>query len=126
MGIDPLNTTGRTSWIIAIGALVAVALVQVYQIVEATGAARTLGIDAPERASLQRLAWLGVAVLSVVLLVLFWLTVRLLKARELGRELPHPPAPYVDAWAAAGERFKLEDDEDDLPEEDDPDDASDG
>ena len=123
MDIDPLNKTGRTNWIIAIGALVVVALVQVYQIVEATGAAGTLGIDEPARKSLQRLAWLGVTVLSVVLLVLFWLTVRLLKARELGQELPPPHAPYVDAWAAAGERFELAEDEE-KPSGDDEDESA--
>ena len=73
MDIDPLNKAGRTSWIIAIATLVAIAIVQVYQIVAATDAA--LLIDLPHRKYMHRLAWLALAVLSVELVVLFWLAV---------------------------------------------------
>ncbi len=117
MDIDPLNRVGKTSWIIAIVALVAVAAAQVYQIVVATSAAGSL--DGPARKSMHRLAGLGVAVLSVVLVALFWLAVRLFRARRIGPPLSHPRTPYVDAWAAAGERFELDEDETSDDDEDD-------
>lgn len=109
--LDPLNKAGRTSWIIAIATLVAIAAAQVYQIFVATGAVGLL--QQPVRKYMYRLVWVAVAVLSVDLVMMFWLTVRYLSARGR-RHGERAATPYVDAWAAAGERFHVDEgDEDD-------------
>ena len=120
MDIDPLNKAGRTSWIIAIATLVAIAIVQVYQIVAATDAA--LLIDLPHRKYMHRLAWLALAVLSVELVVLFWLAVRYISARGRCSE-ERVETPYVDAWAEAGQRINVDEPDDDEDDEDDDEDV---
>jgi len=116
MDIDPSDKAGRTSWIIAITTLVAIAAAQIYQIAAATGA---VGLFAqPVRKHMYRLLWLAMAVLSVDLVILFWLAVRYISARGRRREASGE-TPYVDAWAAAGERFKVDEPDEDGYEDED-------
>ena len=115
MDIERRSKSSTVSWAIAITMLVAVAGAQIYQIALATTVAGK--IDLPERKYIHRLAWQALVVLSVDLVVLFWLAVRFFTARGRLRDVHQSRTPYVDAWAAAGERFKLDeaDDDDDMP-----------
>ena len=76
--------------------------------------------DAQAQRLLARLAWVSVALLALTLIVLLWMVMRFVRRRF------RPPGrsctPYVDAWALAGQRFKLE--ENPLDEDDDEDDAN--
>ena len=118
MDIEERRGGNTVSWVIAITMLVAVAGAQIYQIALTTTVAGE--IELPGRKYMHRLAWLALVVLSAELVVLFWLAVRFLVARSRLGEMHHSETPYVDAWAAAGERFKLNEvDEDEAP--DDPD-----
>jgi membrane protein implicated in regulation of membrane protease activity len=78
--------------------------------------------DMPTRKLLARLAWLSLALLLLTLLLLVWAVTRHL--RYWLRPLPRARrSEYVNAWVLAGQRFKLEDDEqDDEPDldEDEP------
>lgn len=59
-----------------------------------------------------RLAWICLALLGGVLVLIVWTIMRYVRQRAL----PHgsrKPTPYVDAWAAAGQRFQLRDDDED-------------
>ncbi|MGC9455153.1 MAG: hypothetical protein ACP5HU_09850 [Phycisphaerae bacterium] len=94
------------SLIIAAGMLVAL-LVTMLDRAEAT--------DDPElRRILVRVAWATLVMLAVDMLVLLWGAMRFM-SRVLGAPPPRrPPTPYIDAWAEAGRRLKLEEqDEDD-------------
>lgn len=74
---------------------------------------------------LARLAWVATALLCLTLLLLLWAMMRFVRSR-IRFTTERTPTPYVDAWALAGKRFKLpeEDDEgeDSDSEDDDPDD----
>ena len=111
MDIEEPNRARTVSWTIAVGTLVLIAAAQVYQIAVATNAAGR--IDLPERKYMHRLAWLALVVLSVDLVVLFWLAVRFFSSRSRRHEAHGDRTPYVDAWAAAGERFQLDEVDDD-------------
>ena len=67
---------------------------------------------------LGRLAWLCLAMLLLTLLGLVWIVVRyaIHRTRPPSR---HEPTEYVDAWAIAGKRFKLQDGDLDEPAESD-------
>lgn len=73
---------------------------------------------------LARLAWVATALLCLTLLLLLWAMMRFVRSR-IRFTTERTPTPYVDAWALAGKRFKLpeEDDEgeDSDSEDDDPD-----
>lgn len=118
MDIEEPNRAGTVSWTIAVATLAFIAVTQVYQIAVATSAASH--IDLPERKYMHRLAWLALAVLSVDLVVLFWLAVRFFSRRSRQGEMHGEQTPYVDAWATAGERFQLSEvDDDDNADSDD-------
>jgi len=104
MELDPLNRSGRISWIIAIATLGVIAAAQGYQIALSTRIAGQ--VDPAHRKDVHRLAWLAVTVLSVDLVMLFWLSLRYLSARGR-RHDAHAATPYVDAWAAAGQRLDV-------------------
>ena len=120
MDIEERSRAGVVSWTIAIATLVAIAGAQVYQIAMVATAAES--IDLPERKYVHRLAWLALAVLSVDVVVLFWLAIRFFSGRGRQDETAPADTPYVDAWAAAGERFTLDEgppDDDETPDESD-------
>lgn len=120
MDIEERSRAGTVSWTIAITTLVVIAGAQVYQIAMVAAAAGS--IDLPEREYVHRLAWLALAVLSVDVVVLFWLAMRFFSRGGRRRETEPVDTPYVDAWAAAGERFTLDEapgDDDETPDESD-------
>jgi membrane protein implicated in regulation of membrane protease activity len=59
------------------------------------------------RRYLLRLAWISLTLLLFVVLVFAWLVVRRVSARMRERRRTPQPTPYLDAWALAGQRFKL-------------------
>ena len=59
---------------------------------------------------LVRLAWLALVMLAFDVVMLFWLSIRLIAARERP-SIMRRRSPYVDAWAAAGQRFQLADED---------------
>jgi hypothetical protein len=77
--------------------------------------------DAPDRkAAFARVSAVAMALLAMVLVLLFWVVVRHVRARlHAGRE--KKPTPYVDAWAESGKRFKLDKEEYDTQSPQDPD-----
>ena len=74
---------------------------------------------------LARLAWVATALLCFTLLLLLWAVMRFVRSR-IRFSTERAPIPYVDAWALAGKRFKLpeedDDGEDSDSQDDDPDD----
>jgi len=71
--------------------------------------------DAQTRSYLARMAWLFLIMLLLTVLCLFWLSIRYLIIWTRTRARRHE-TPYVNAWAMAGQRFKL--DEEDRSAED--------
>ncbi len=78
--------------------------------------------DTEMRRFLARLAWLSFVLLAVTLVVLFWTVTRLLRV-PMRSEGPLEATPYVDAWALAGKRFKL--DQTESPDQDEADEPED-
>jgi len=72
-----------------------------------------------------RLALLSTATLGLTLILLVWWAARLLSFL-LRPTTRHGPTPYVDAWAVAGKRFKLDDEEAAEEDDDEPQPAEDG
>jgi len=75
--------------------------------------------DPKAQKGLARVAWLSMVVLGLSLLLLSWVLLRWII--YLVRPKGHAPhTPYVNAWSLAGERFKLDrDDQDDDAEGED-------
>jgi len=63
--------------------------------------------DVELRRTLARLAWMSFALAALVFLVLAWLVIRYVSHYLRQRKAKPQPTPYLDAWALAGERFKL-------------------
>lgn len=78
--------------------------------------------DTEMRRFLARLAWLSFVLLALTLVVLFWTVARLLRAR-MRSDGPFEATPYVNAWALAGKRFKL--DQTESPDQDEADEPED-
>jgi len=111
------ETTAPTTALIvtiAVLAVITVALIaQIYIIADA--------IDLAEgglRDLLARLAWLSVALLGLTSVLVFWMAVRLLRMHFRPSHLGEA-TPYVDAWALAGERFRLDEHDDKPPSDED-------
>ena len=66
---------------------------------------------------LARLAWVSLTLLAVTCILLLWAAMRLYRS-GIFETKPHKRTPYVDAWALAGKRFQLSDDEKIPPDED--------
>jgi hypothetical protein len=71
--------------------------------------------DVEVRRSVGKLAWLSLALLGLTAVLLFWSVVRLFRSR-VGARRSRTKTPYVNAWALAGKRFKLEEHPDQDPE----------
>lgn len=69
------------------------------------------------RGYLLRLAWLSLAMLLLTVLIFTWVVVRY-AAHRFKRSKPHEPTAYVDAWALAGRRYRVEDHPEDLGDDD--------
>lgn len=72
---------------------------------------------------LVRLAWVALLLLALAVILLVWAIMRLIRSRISFRR-SHSRAPYVDAWALAGQRVQL--DEEDMPEQEDDGDVQEG
>ena len=106
------------SALLVAGALVLLAGGLVAQIALATSAAAD-ATDPAAKKTFVHLAWLALVMLAFDALISFWLVVRVLSARSRRLHIGGP-TPYVDAWSAAGRRFKLDDsDQDDADDSDD-------
>ncbi len=81
----------------------------------ATGAAAQAESENMQKL-LARLAWVSLSMLCIALLLLFWTVIRFCR-RRFPTSHPTSETPYVDAWSLAGERFKLDEEE----QEEDPD-----
>jgi len=110
------STVRIVSSVIVTLLLVAMTAGLLYVFLKAADAAA--GADEKTRADLGRLAWLGMALLGVSAVLLFGSLARTLRFC-LRKQAPSKPTPYVDAWAEAGRRIKLPDDEEES--EQDPD-----
>jgi len=66
--------------------------------------------DLPTKKLLIRMAWISLVLLLLSLLLLVAAAFRHARYR-LEAQQPTRPTPHVDAWAEAGRRFKLPDDE---------------
>jgi len=66
------------------------------------------GADPSTKTFLARMAWAVLAVLAGTLVLLVWVMTRYIAYRLRPRET-RKPTEYVDAWALAGKRFKLQD-----------------
>jgi len=64
------------------------------------------------RSAVVRLAWLATALLALCLLMLTWVIARYARER-LHIERERTKTPYVDAWAEAGRRLKLSEEQND-------------
>jgi hypothetical protein len=64
--------------------------------------------DAASRPGLARMAWVFASLVGLNLILLSWAAARYAQFRRQ-RTRGHKPTPYVDAWAAAGERYQLSD-----------------
>jgi membrane protein implicated in regulation of membrane protease activity len=66
-----------------------------------------LADDPDQQRALARLAMVAAALLCVVVVLLAAVVIRA-AGRRVGRPRPHRPTTYVDAWALAGQRVQLD------------------
>ena len=116
MEIDGTKTSRLVNFIISVVLLTAMVGGLVSLIVVATQVAGSAEVDEATLKYWGRLASVALILLALVVVVLFWTVVRFVFRRHRGRQ-SHPPTPYVDAWAIAGRRFRLPDDQDDAEDE---------
>lgn len=108
MEIEP-QARGRTVRfvILAIGLLAMAVMLTVLLHLTLAAAHQMEGV---RQKYLARLAIVVLVMLGMTLVMLVWLATRFIIDRL--RPSHHAPTPYVDAWAAAGKRFKLAEDDD--------------
>jgi len=70
--------------------------------------------DALMQDMLARLAWISLALMGVALILLLLAVMHFVRSRFPAGSARRP-TPYVDAWALAGQRMQVGDDEDDGP-----------
>jgi membrane protein implicated in regulation of membrane protease activity len=63
--------------------------------------------DPRVRRYLLRLSWITLTLLLLLVVLFAWLVARRVSLRLQQRRRPAEPTPYLDAWALAGQRFKL-------------------
>jgi len=122
MEIEQTNRLRIAGFVVLTGALVLILAGCAAMLVIATRAAALA--DPHTKRVLARLAWLAAAILGLALLLLLWAVMRFVANRIRPRGQRTPTA-YVNAWAVAGQRFKLQEadeeqdegDQDDLPQE---------
>ncbi len=72
---------------------------------------RATAAEGASRGYFARLAVVSAALLALCAVVLAWATIRYLRFRLQQRHWrEHKPTPYVDAWAEAGRRIKVDED----------------
>lgn len=110
MDLDQSVTARRISSIVVTVLLAVIAAGMVYVVLTVTAA--TEGADEPTRKGLARLAWIGMLLLAVAVVLLVWSLARTLRL-YLAKPQPHAPTKYVDAWSEAGRRVQVDEDEED-------------
>jgi hypothetical protein len=68
--------------------------------------------DPAVRRLLLVVAWTSLVLLALDMVLLLWGAARLLSRRYAWPQRRHPPTPHVDAWAEAGRRLQVDDQED--------------
>lgn len=112
MDVRPEGTSPAVSFLFVFVGLLALAAGLIAMLVITTRAAIAVG-DAATRKLLARLAWMSLALLCLTVVLLLWALLRHVRYR-LRAAPPLKPSKYVNAWELAGQRFQLdEDDEDD-------------
>ena len=122
MDLEQSLAARRVSSIVVTVLLAVIAAGMVYVVLTVTGAAA--GADEPTRRGLARLAWIGMLLLAVSVVLLVWSLARTLRL-YLARPQQHRPTEYVDAWSEAGRRMQVEsepEEDDDEADEDSPED----
>ena len=106
------RTTSRAiNFTILTVSLVAIAVVLVGMLF-VTAAAAAHASDHRTKRLILTLAWTSFAALGGTVLLLMWVVIRWIRYR-LQPEEPREPTPVVDAWAEAGERYQLDEDDQD-------------
>lgn len=67
--------------------------------------------DQETRRVLVRVMWVAAAGIATDALLLLWLLLRWMRGKTLSSAAPPTETPYVDAWAEAGRRLKVDDEE---------------
>lgn len=109
MEVDRPRTYRTVSLVLQLAALAAVAAGLADMLVGLVGLAGQRLNPAQQRLVL-RMAWLSGAVLCLTTVLVLWTGIRLLKALK-GLPRRHGPTPYVNAWALAGKRIVVDDDD---------------
>jgi hypothetical protein len=120
MALTASSASRSVSFTFVVLGLVCIAAGQAAMLLITTRAAGEAGEEATRRLLL-RLAWLSLVLLCLTLLLLLWAVIRHLRY-QFRAELPVKRSKYVNAWALAGERFRLDEadsDEEGEPERDD-------
>lgn len=99
---DPAGRANFTVLVVMLGGLSGGLTVLVLLAADAAAAA-----EAGVRETLLHLAWIGVLLLALALLLLAWVVFRHLR-RRLSEGASRKPTAYVDAWQEAGRRIKLD------------------
>ena len=118
MEVDRQRTLHAASFAIVVVTLVAICAGLAAMIVITTRGAREAA-EGPKESYYYRMAWLSLALLALTVIVFVWVIIHHISGR-LARKSPRQTTAHVDAWALAGKRFKLEEDEDSDEEEEPP------
>ena len=109
MEIERARIYRTINLVLIVAILFLIAAASTAMLVTATRAAGLVRDNPPIRRLVARMALLSAATLGLALVLLLWVLMRA-AAGALRARKPHQPTEYVDAWAAAGERFQLGDD----------------
>ena len=105
MEVDRKYTLQAVSWAIVTVMLVVICAGLVVMLaMTVRGAMRSDGATAQYYG---RMAWLSLALLALNVVLLAWVVIHYVSGR-LARKSSRRPTKYVDAWAIAGQRFKLD------------------
>ena len=89
-------------------------------IIQISIASRAVGLFGAEADKyLLRLVWLALLMLGIDVVILFWLAIRFFAGRNR-RIQGGGSTEYVDAWSEAGQRFQLEEENEEDENEDEP------
>ena len=116
MEIDRARIYRTINLVLIVAILFLIAAASTATLVTATRAAGLVKDNPPIRRLVARIALLSAATLGLALVLLLWVLMRA-AAGALRARKPQQPTAYVDAWAAAGERFQLDEDDTEADED---------